>query len=68
MSFESNSLYPNRAFSSRKGAFDMFSIPPATKACPFPASIASAASMTAFNPEPQTLFTVSAGTSGGRPP
>src|SRR5487761_142172 len=45
----------------------MLSIPPATKQSPSPALIPCAASMIALSPEPQTLFSVRAHVSGGRP-
>ena len=59
---------PSRAPSSRYGAALMFSIPPATSTSASPARIACAASATVFSPEPQTLFTVVAGTVSGSPP
>src|SRR5262244_2676967 len=43
-------------------------MPPATTIELFSVWIACAASATAFNPEPQTLLTVMAPTSGGSPP
>src|SRR4030042_2691245 len=64
----SHSLYPNLAFSSRYGALVMLSMPPATTTLSLPARIASDASMTAFRPEPQTLFMVRAATSSDSPP
>jgi len=45
----------------------MLSIPPATTTSASPAFTAWAASITAFNPEPQTLLTVTAPTSTGIP-
>src|SRR5437867_371840 len=58
---------PHRAPGSRNGAPLMLSVPPATITSASPHLIAWAASMTAFSPEPQTLFTVCAGTDSGRP-
>ena len=43
----------------------MFSMPPAMAQSIIPAQISSAALATAWAPEPQTRFTVSAGTSTG---
>src|SRR5438105_2608400 len=45
----------------------MLSMPPATKACSSPAWMDWAANMMALRPEPQTLLTVTAGMSSGRP-
>src|SRR5947207_4128512 len=45
----------------------MLSCPPATTQSASPALMACAASITAFKPEPQTLFTVSAPTRGSMP-
>ena len=45
----------------------MLSMPPATTMPASPARIAWSASMTAFNPEPQTLLTVTAPTDSGNP-
>ena len=45
----------------------MHSMPPATITSASPARIACAASITDFRPEPQTLFTVKAGTGFGMP-
>ena len=45
----------------------MDSIPPTTKSSPSPARMLEAASMTAFNPDPQTLFNVKAPTETGNP-
>ncbi len=45
----------------------MFSMPPATTTSALPARIMSAARFTALSPEPQTLFSVDAGTSTGSP-
>ena len=59
---------PQRAPGKRYGARDMFSVPPATTISESPALIACAARMTDSRPEPQTLFSVVAGTESGRPP
>ena len=45
----------------------MLSIPPATTTCASPHRTACAASITAFNPDPHTLFTVTAATVAGSP-
>ena len=58
---------PVRAFSSRYGALDMDSMPPATATSYSPAWMALPASMTARMPEPQTLWTVTHGTVFGMP-
>ncbi len=58
---------PVRAFSSRYGAFDMDSIPPATATSYSPAWMALPASITARIPDPQTLWTVTQGTVFGMP-
>ncbi len=58
---------PVRAFSSRYGAFDIDSMPPATATSYSPAAIALPTSMTARMPEPQTLCTVTQGTVFGMP-
>ena len=59
--------YPVRARSSRYGAFDIDSIPPATATSYSPARIAFDTSMTARIPDPQTLETVTHGTELGIP-
>src|SRR5882672_62857 len=59
--------YPERAFDSRYGAFDIDSSPPATTTSTSPARIWSAASMIAFIPEPHILLIVVVGTEVGRP-
>src|SRR6266481_4176552 len=46
----------------------MLSVPPATTISASPDLMACAASMTDLRPDPQTLFTVVAGTESGRPP
>ncbi len=53
---------PQRSSGRAKGAWDMLSVPPATMTSASPARMARAASMTVFMPEPQTIFTVKAGT------
>ena len=58
---------PVRALSSRYGALDIDSMPPATATSYSPAWIALPASMTARMPEPQTLWTVTHGTVFGMP-
>src|SRR5262245_17730708 len=58
---------PHRAPGRRKGARLMLSMPPAITISASSALIAWAASITAFNPEPQTLLTVCAGTDSGSP-
>ena len=58
---------PHRAPGSRNGAALMLSVPPATITSASPHLMDWAASITAFRPEPQTLFTVCAGTDSGRP-
>ena len=45
----------------------MLSVPPATTTSASPQRTACAASITALSPEPQTLFTVCAGTDSGSP-
>ena len=49
------------------GARLMLSTPPAMASCAWPACRARAAWATASRPEPQSRFTVTAGTSTGRP-
>src|SRR5712691_77692 len=58
---------PQRAPGRRNGAPLMLSVPPATTTSASPHRSACAASITAFSPEPQTLFTVWAGTDSGSP-
>ena len=59
---------PSRARGRRYGALLIDSMPPATAMSMSPSAMPCAASMTAFNPEPQTLLMVSAATSLLRPP
>ena len=54
-------------FSKRCGASDMFSWPPAIAIFVFPKRIESLANITAFNPEPQTLFIVKQGVELAKP-
>jgi hypothetical protein len=58
---------PARSPRARYGAFDIDSIPPATTSRASPAAIWVAASITDFNPEPQTLLIVVHGTEFGMP-
>ena len=59
---------PSRTRGSRYGALLIDSMPPATATSMSPVAMPWAASMTAFNPEPQTLLMVSAATRSCRPP
>ena len=63
----SPSLYPNRAFVSAYGAFDIDSIPPATITLWSPDRIIWSAISTARMLDAQTLLIVSAGSETGRP-
>ncbi len=67
MSLPWPSLYPARAFGNKYGAFDIDSMPPATKRSFDPARRRSWANSTDFIPEPQTLLIVVHGTPSGRP-
>ena len=58
---------PSRTRASRYGARLMDSMPPATTTRASPQRMACAPSITAFSPEPQTLFTVTAGTASVSP-
>ena len=58
---------PQRSSGRVKGAWDIFSVPPATTISASPATMARAASITVFMPEPHTMFTVKAGTLYGIP-
>ena len=64
--FASPYFTPVRTY-SMCGARDMFSMPPATTSALSPALIDCAAVITAWSPEPQTLFTVCALSVSGRP-
>ena len=64
-SFPWPSRSPARAPRTTKGAWLMDSIPPASTTSASPASIWCAAEITAWIPEPQSRFTVSAGTESG---
>src|SRR3954470_18497894 len=59
--------YPERAFGSAYGAFDIDSMPPVTTTSTSPARIIESAISTARMDDAQTLFTASAGTSSGSP-
>ena len=61
------SRYPRRIFGSRNGSPLMLSVPPATTTSARPSRIASVASRIDFNPDPQAMLTVQAGTAGGMP-
>ena len=66
-SFPWPSRSPTRAPRTTKGAWLMDSMPPASTMSASPASCRCAAEMTAWMPEPQSRFTVSAGTESGTP-
>ena len=67
ISSASPSLTPSRPFGRTYGAFVIDSIPPATATSISPARIIWSAIAIADMPDRQTLFTVIAGTSLGRP-
>src|SRR5271157_149761 len=59
--------YPVSGFIATRGARGMLSTPPDRTSFPSPDQITLAASLTASRPEPQSLFTVAAGTEKGIP-